>query len=133
MPFTWSGTEAKRTVEISASDERGVFAEGCDAMRELLGRGVEAPGTRRVALAGTDRAALLADFLAELAIVGDTEGLLPARLVELELRDDGLVAEVQCATGEPRTIVTGATYERLAFERTGDGWYARATLGISRG
>ena len=133
MPFKWSHAAGELTVEIEAPDERAVFAEGFEAMRELLGGEVSERGiTRRVELAGRDRAALLADFLAELVILGDTEGLVPERLTELELGTDGVRATVAGGRGEPRTLVTGATYERLAFEPGGDGWFARATLGRAR-
>lgn len=133
MPFTWSQSEGELTVEIAAPDERAVFAEGFEAMRELLkGEVSERAISRRVELAGRDRAALLVDFLAELAIAADTEGLVPERLTELELGEDGVRASVEGGRGEPRTIVTGATYDRLAFEQTDDGWFARATLGTGR-
>jgi SHS2 domain-containing protein len=133
MPFTWTESEGELTVEIAAPDERGVFAEGFEAMRELVrGEVAERGVARSVRLAGRDRAALLADFLAELAILGDTEGLVPERLIEIELTADGLRAEIEGGRGAPRTLVRGATYDRLTFERSGDGWSARAVLGVSR-
>jgi SHS2 domain-containing protein len=130
MPFTWTESEGELTVEINAPDERAVFAEGFEAMRELLrGQVYEGRVTRQVELAGRDRAALLVDFLAEIAILGDTEGLVPERLTELELDADGVRASIEGGRGRPRSIVTGATYDRLAFEPGADGWSARAVLG----
>ena len=134
MPFTWTESEGELTVEITAPDERAVFAEGFEAMRELLrGEVAESGVTRRVELAGRDRAALLADFLAEIAILGDTEALVPERLSELELDADGVRASIEGGRGRPGRIVTGATYDRLAFEPAGEGWSARAVLGTGRG
>jgi SHS2 domain-containing protein len=133
MPFTWSEAEGELALEISAPDERAVFVEGFDAMRELLGGGpAEGAVTRPVALAGSDRAALLADFLAELAILGDTEALVPERLTDLELSAEGVRATVEGTRGEPQTVIAGATYDRLAFEQRDDGWFARAVLSQAR-
>ena len=83
-----------------------------------------------IELAGRDRAALFADWLAELAILGETEGLVPERLGELELDDGGLSATVEGGLGEPPNLVKGATYHRLAFEPADDGWFARAVLDV---
>jgi SHS2 domain-containing protein len=131
MPFRWVDHTGELEVEIVAPDERAVFAEGFEAMRELLASEVRERGvSRRVELAGHDRAALFADWLAELAILGETEGLVPDRLAELELGDSGLRATVEGGRGEPPNLVKGATYHRLAFEPSGEGWFARAVLDV---
>lgn len=129
MPFTWSEAEGELRLEITAPDEHAVFAEGFEAMRALFAAAARGAGvTREVELAGNDRAPLLADFLAELAILADTEGLVPERLSRLELGDDGLRATVQGGRGDPPVRVKGATYERLAFEEAAGGWVARAVF-----
>jgi len=129
MPFTWSEAEGELELEITAPDEQALFAEGFEAMRGLLGGGApETAVTREVELAGNDRAALLADFLAELAILADTEGLVPERMSRLELSDEGLRATVEGTRGDPPVRVKGATYERLAFEQAASGWLARAVF-----
>jgi SHS2 domain-containing protein len=131
--YRWVEHTGELELEIEAPDEPAVFSEGFEAMRELLAGEGEASGealSRAVELAGSDRAALLADWLAELAILGETEGLVPERLRGLELGDDGLSATVDGREGAPSHLVKGATYHRLAFERSGAGWFARVVLDV---
>jgi SHS2 domain-containing protein len=131
--YRWVEHTGELELEIEAPDEPAVFSEGFEAMRELLAGEDEASGealSRAVELAGSDRAALLADWLAELAILGETEGLVPGRLRGLELGDDGLSATVDGREGAPSHLVKGATYHRLAFERSGAGWFARVVLDV---
>ena len=136
MPYRWVEHTGEVELEIEAADEAAVFREGFEAMRELLagGEGVpeggEEPLTRTVELAGRDRAALLADWLAELAILGETEGLVPQRIRELELDADVVRATLEGRAGSPSHLVKGATYHRLAFEPSGDGWFARVVLDV---
>jgi SHS2 domain-containing protein len=131
MPYRWVEHTGELEVEIVAPDERGIFAEGFEAMRELLASDVGDDGiSRQVELAGRDRAALLADWLAELAILGEMEGLVPDRLARLELREGVLSATIEGRRGEPPHLVKGATYHRLAFERSDEGWFARAVLDV---
>ncbi|HEX2233955.1 MAG TPA: archease [Thermoleophilaceae bacterium] len=136
MSHRWVEHTGELELEISASDERAVFAEGFAAMRELLAgdgdsesAGAE-PVTRAIELAGSDRAALLADWLAELAVLGETEGLVPEGLRDLELDAEGLRATIEGRTGSPSHLVKGATYHRLAFEPSADGWFARVVLDV---
>ena len=121
-------------VEIEAPTEQGVFEDGFEAMRELLG-GAGGPGdaparSREVSLAGTDRAALLAEWLAELAFIAESEGLVPERLAALELAEDGLRAVVEGSEGAPPHLVKAATYHRLALERSENGWRATVVLDV---
>ena len=138
MSYGWVEHTGELELEIYAPDERAVFAEGFEAMRELLagderaelvGAGGE-PVTRQVELAGSDRAALLADWLAELAVLGETEGLVPERLRDLELTSDGVRATVEGHSGSPSHLVKGATYHRLAFEPSDGDWFARVVLDV---
>jgi SHS2 domain-containing protein len=131
MPYRWVGHTGELEVEIVAPDEESVFTEGFEAMRELLA--TEAHGeavSRKVELAGRDRAALLADWLAELAILGETESLVPERVSEFELGEEGLRASVEGREGAPAHLVKGATYHRLAFEPSDRGWFARVVLDV---
>jgi SHS2 domain-containing protein len=108
-----------------------VFQQGFEAMRELLeaDAGEQAPA-RLIELEASDRAALLADWLAELAFVGESEGLVPERLETLELDGNSLRATVLGGTGRPPHLVKAATYHRLAFERAGQGWRATVILDV---
>ena len=116
---------------IEAPSERGVFEEGFEAMRELLeAEGGEPAPPRRFELEAGDRAALLADWLAELAFAAESEGLVPERLDPLELDRNRLRATVEGRTGSPPHLVKAATYHRLAFERSEQGWHATVILDV---
>jgi SHS2 domain-containing protein len=135
VSYRWVEHTGELELEIYAPDERAVFAEGFEAMRELLAgdEHVAAGGeavSRQVELAGSDRAALLADWLAELAVLGETEGLVPEGLRDLELTGDGVRATVEGHSGSPSHLVKGATYHRLAFEPSDGDWFARVVLDV---
>jgi SHS2 domain-containing protein len=117
-------------VEIEAPTEQGVFEDGFEAMRELLGSAGDEPArSREVSIAAPDHAALLAEWLAELAFIAESEGLVPERLAGLEL-DDGLRAVVEGSEGNPPHLVKAATYHRLALERSENGWRATVVLDV---
>jgi SHS2 domain-containing protein len=131
VPFRWIEHTGELELELEAASERGIFETGFHAMRELIQSNqwrerLEVP----VALTGSDRAALLADWLGELAFLAETRGLVPERLASLTLADDGLWAVVQGSAGDPPHLVKGVTYHGLRFERTEDGWRARAVLDV---
>lgn len=130
MAYEWVEHTGELQLEIVATSERGVFEEGFAAMSELLacegGELVE----HSVVLHGRDRAVLLADWLAELAVLAETEGLVPERLVRLELAGTRLRAHIEGRRGAPPHLVKAATYHRLTFEQTGDGWHATVVLDV---
>jgi SHS2 domain-containing protein len=120
-------------VEIEAPTERGVFEDGFEAMRELLagtGRAGSPRRRRDISIKAPDRAALLAEWLAELAFIAESEGLVPERLAALELGEDGLRALVEGSEGTPPHLVKAATYHRLSLERAEDGWHATVVLDV---
>jgi SHS2 domain-containing protein len=131
MAYRWVEHIGELELELEAPSELGVFEAGFEAMRELLSDG-EAPAPLEVELElpGRDRAALVADWLGELAFLGETLGLVPERLVELELERDCLRATVRGWEGNPPHLVKGATYHRLCFERAGPAWRARVVLDV---
>jgi SHS2 domain-containing protein len=131
MPYRWVEHTGELELAIVADSERGVFEAGFEAMRELLASEASGPRvTRHVAVAARERAALLADWLSELAFLGETEGLVPERLSELRLEDDGLNAHIEGWRGDPPHLVKAVTYHRLAFERAGEGWRASLVLDV---
>jgi SHS2 domain-containing protein len=107
-----------------------VFEDGFEAMRELLGGAGAATRRRDVSIEAPDRPALLAEWLAELAFIAESEGLVPERLESLELGEDGLTAVVIGSEGAPPHLVKAATYHRLALERSEDGWRATVVLDV---
>jgi len=117
-------------VEIEAPTEPGVFEDGFEAMRELLGGAGSAGRRRDVSIKAPDRAALLAEWLAELAFIAESEGLVPERLESLELGEDGLTAVVTGSEGNPPHLVKAATYHRLSLERSENGWRATVVLDV---
>lgn len=120
-------------VEIEAPTERGVFEHGFEAMRELLRSGLEEGDPvppREVSIAAPDRAALLAEWLAELAFLAESEGLVPERLASLVLGEQELRAAIEGRRGRPPHLVKAATYHRLSLERAGDGWRATVVLDV---
>jgi protein archease len=128
--YRWGEHTGELELEIEADSERGVFEQGFDAIRELLDGGEEAAvAPRRVSLRARDRAALLADWLGELAFLAE-EGLIPQRLASLELRGAGLEAVVEGHRGERRHLVKAATYHRLSLTRRGSIWRARVVLDV---
>jgi SHS2 domain-containing protein len=131
VSYNWIEHTGELEVELEASSERGVFEAAFEAMRELMS-GDEAAQRLEipVEVAGSDRAAQLADWLGELAFLGETRGLIPDRISMLELDHDGLRAMVQGWEGSPPHLVKGATYHRLCFERAGEGWRARVVLDV---
>jgi SHS2 domain-containing protein len=131
VSYRWIEHTGELEVELQASSERGVFEAAFEAMRELMS-GDEAAQRLEipVEVAGRDRAALVADWLAELAFLGETRGLVPDRLSLLELEENGLRAMVQGWEGTPPHLVKGATYHRLCFARVGEGWRARVVLDV---
>jgi SHS2 domain-containing protein len=131
VSFRWIEHTGEIELELEAASERGIFEAGFLAMRELMSstespERIEAP----VALTGEDRAVLLADWLGELAFLGETRGLVPTDLASFELTADGLTAVVEGSEGDPPHLVKGATYHRLGFERTETGWHARVVLDV---
>jgi SHS2 domain-containing protein len=132
--YRWVEHTGELELEIEAQTEAGVFEQGFAAMRELLG-GDDEPETgtqitRRVALEGSDRAVLLADWLAELAYLAETDGFVPMRVSALELAGTRLEAVVRGSEGQPPHLVKAATYHRLTFEHAGDAWRATVVLDV---
>ena len=131
MPYRWIEHTGELELELEAPSERGIFEAGFEAMRELMSGSEGAQRLElRVQLEGRDRAALVADWLGELAVLGETYGLVPDRLAMLELDEGGVRAMVQGWEGSPPHLVKGATYHRLRFDPTADGWRARVVLDV---
>jgi SHS2 domain-containing protein len=131
VAFRWIEHTGELELELDADSERGIFQAGFWAMRDLMSsnespKRIEAP----VALTGEDRAVLLADWLGELAFLGETRGLVPDRLASFELTDKGLTAVVAGSAGDPPHLVKGVTYHGLRFEPTEAGWLARVVLDV---
>ena len=126
MTFRWVEHTAELGLEVEATTREALFAEGFAAMAELLAEGAEdggEPAAQAVTVAASDGATLLADWLAELAFLAETRGLVPERLEALALGDASLSAVVHGRIAHPDHLVKAVTYHRLALERgSGGGW-----------
>jgi SHS2 domain-containing protein len=131
VSYRWIEHTGELEVELQARSQGGLFEAALEAMRELLSfDATPEPMQAEIELQADDRAALLADWLGELAFLAEARGLVPKRLVALELRDDGISATVAGSRGDPPHLVKAATYHRLRFEPAGGGWRARVVLDV---
>jgi SHS2 domain-containing protein len=144
--YRWLDHTGELALEIEAGDERGVFEQALEAVFELTegdsregancGGGetnerlTEPTKLREIEAAAPDRAALLAAWLEELFFLAETEGLVPIRLVRLELAGERLTAAVETRPGRPRHLVKAVTYHGLKLERVGERWRAHAVLDV---
>ena len=129
--YRWVDHPSEVELEIEAVGEGEVFADAARALAELLGVDTgEAIDERRLEASATDRPALLAAWIEELAFLAESEGFVATRVVDLELSGVGLRATVAGVVDEPPPLVKAVTYHRLAFERSGEGYFARVVLDV---
>jgi SHS2 domain-containing protein len=130
VPYGWGEHTGELELWVTASSEREVFEEAVLAVAELLGDDGGERESREVAVAGADRAGLLAEWLEELAFLAETEGFVPERAEELALAAAGVTARVVGHRGAPPHLIKAVTLHRLAFEPGHDGWRARVVLDV---
>ena len=131
MSYRWVEHTGELELEIEAPTEEQVFGDALRALAELLGDGDHGSDvSREIRAAGRERAVLLVEWLDELVFLAETESLVPGEVERIGLSDGGVVASVRCHRGKPRPLVKGATYHRLAFARTRDGFRATVVLDV---
>lgn len=131
MSYRWVEHTAEVEVQIEAGTEEAVFADALHALTELLADDIGGEQVlREVAVDGQERTALLVAWLDELVYLAETEDLVPEDTRRIELSDRGLAATVRCHRGSPRHLIKGATYHRLSFERSGQGFRATVVLDV---
>jgi SHS2 domain-containing protein len=131
MGYRWVEHTAEVELEIEAPTEEAVFSDALHALGELIGDGSRGdPVACDVVVAGREPAVLLVRWLDELVYRAETEDLVPEDVERIELAEPGLRATVRCHRGHPRHLVKGATYHRLAFERSDRGLCARVVLDV---
>ena len=131
MSYRWVEHTAEIEMEIEASTEGQVFKDALHGIGELLAG--DAAGERiwrEVRVDGRERAALLVGWLDELVFLAETEDLVPEDAERVDFSGRGLVATVRCHRGSPRHLIKAATYHRLAFECSGQGFRARVVLDV---
>lgn len=131
MTYRWVDHTAEVELEIEASGEREVLEEAARALAELLGID-DKPGDERrsFALDASDRPALLAAWIEELAFLAESQGFVATSVAELHLHASGLSATVSGVLGEPPPLVKAVTYHRLTFEPRDEGYVARVVLDV---
>jgi SHS2 domain-containing protein len=132
MAYGWTEHTGELELWLEAPTREAVFADALDALAELLAgdRPAESAESRAIALEGGDLAVLLADWIAELAFLAETEGFVADAVERLELAPGALRAAVGGHRDTPPHLVKAVTYHRLAFEPRGDGWRAVAVLDV---
>ena len=129
----WIEHTSELQLELHARSEADIFRRAVHALRELLEEDEPATGERverTVEAEATDRGALLAEWLAELVFLAETEGLVPDEARDLVVGEDTVTAVVVGRTCEPRHLVKAVTYHDLELHRDSDGWRANVVLDV---
>ncbi len=131
MSYRWVEHTAELELEIEAATEDSVFRDAVRAVGEILADDRRGERVQRdLAVESVERALLLAGCLDELVYLAETEDLVPEELEQITLSDYGLAATVRGHRGNPRHVVKGITYHRLAFERFDNGFRAVVVLDV---
>jgi SHS2 domain-containing protein len=128
--FRWLEHTGEAKLAIEAESEEQVFADALAALRDLIGDGGGERVSRDVSATGADRAALLADWLSELAFLAETEGFVADRILRLELGEESLRAAVAGELGSPPHLVKAVTYNDLTFEGAEGAFRATVVLDV---
>lgn len=129
--YRWGEHTGEVDLWIEGASEADVFADALAALAELFAEGTHGERERRdISVTAPDRATLLADFLAELLFLAETEDFVPERVAALELEDASLTAAVQGRRGRPRHLVKAVTYHGLEFAKADDVWRAHVVLDV---
>jgi SHS2 domain-containing protein len=130
----WIEHTAELQLELHAPSEAAIFRQAVLALRELLedddGPTTGGPVERQVEAEATDRGALLAEWLAELVFLAETEGIVPDEARNLVVGEDSVTAVVVGRTREPRHLVKAVTYHDLELHRDRDGWRGNVVLDV---
>jgi SHS2 domain-containing protein len=127
----WRSHTAEIELAVDADTPEQVLAEAAQALGELISLGPDGePQNRHVAIDAVDLGALLVEWLEELIFLADTEGFVPERVDDLDLRDMSLTATLVGRTGPIEPLVKAATYHGLRFACDDGVWQARVILDV---
>jgi SHS2 domain-containing protein len=129
----WIEHTAELQLELHARSEAAIFRQAVHALRELLEEEEPATGDRverPVEAEATDRGALLAEWLAELVFLAETEGLVPLTVRDLVVAEDTVSGVVGGRRGDPPHLVKGVTYHDLELRRDPQGWRGNVVLDV---
>jgi SHS2 domain-containing protein len=131
---TWIEHTSELQLELHAGSQAGVFEQAVHALRELFeddaGRAGGDSAERPVEVEATDRAALLAEWLAELVFLAEAEGIVPDAVRDLVVGEDSVTGIVRGRVGQPRHLVKAVTYHDLELRRDRDGWRGNVVLDV---
>jgi SHS2 domain-containing protein len=129
--YRWLSHTGEAELAIEAETQEDVFREAAAGLRDLLDAGRDGePSTRSVTVTAGDRAALLAEWLGELAFLAETEGFVADRIEALELEGAQLQATVSGRMRSPPHLVKAVTYHGLSLAAHGAGWRATVVLDV---
>jgi SHS2 domain-containing protein len=123
-------------IEISSPTLEGVYERAGRALFELIAPHSAGPDVAFVVESeGADAESLLVNFLNDLLLHFEVEGLLFRRLSARSLEGGRLVMDARCERMDPggegvETVVKAATYHDLVVRREGDRWHAVVYLDI---
>lgn len=130
--YRWLDHTSEAELWIEDESPKAVLGEAAIALGDLMGeRRKGEPLTRRVSVGAPDLPTLLVEWLGELVYLGETDGFVPERVVEMDLVGSSIEALVAGQRTAPQTLVKGVTYHGLEFEQDSDGaWHARVVLDV---
>jgi SHS2 domain-containing protein len=127
----WRSHTAEIELAVDADSPEQVFAEAAEALAELISLGREGERQRHlVAIDAADLGALLVEWLEELIFLADTDGFVPERVDDLDLRETSLTATFVGRRGPIEPLVKAATYHGLRFALDDGVWQARVVLDV---
>jgi SHS2 domain-containing protein len=129
--YRWLDHTSEMELAIEVESPEAIFREAAVALGGLLGEGPSGdPVQTEVSVAASDLPGLLVEWLNELVYLAESEGLIPERVVGIDLGDTRVDAVVACHRSEPQNLIKGVTYHRLEMGPAGGGWRARVILDV---
>lgn len=118
-------------LELQATTEAGIFEAALRAFAELESPDSEGVVERHeIALAGSERALLLVDWLNELVFLSEVEQFVPRHVEAFELGDGRLRATIVGRRDHPRQLVKAVTLNSLELRQEGGIWHGRVVLDV---
>lgn len=131
LPYRWLEHTSEMELSIEEESPEAVFGEALAGLGELIGEERSGhPSRHEVSVSASDLAALLVEWLNELVYLAESEGLIPERVVSMNLVDARIDAVVAGRRSEPQNLVKGVTYHRLEMGRADGTWRARVVLDV---
>jgi SHS2 domain-containing protein len=129
--YEWIDHTAEVELHVEAGSREEIFREALAAFAELVSRNDRGERVEHeVTAEAQDDATLLAEWLAELVFLAETDDFVPERLERLELDGTRLRAVVAGHRGRPAHFVKAVTYHGLKLAHDAGIWRARVVLDV---